>query len=113
MTGLCYFAEAGSYGKQVCRGADRDGRPATFSQGSQEIENGLLIAPAELIEIANDRSGLRLPGTDGWLGLGSGARVVRYGLHQVRGAAVVQEEDSLSEAPERGGTELVSRGKTL
>jgi hypothetical protein len=41
------------------------------------------------------------------------ARMRMDGLNQICGPAIVQEEDSLAQAPERGGAELVASGSSL
>ena len=43
----------------------------------------------------------------------AGTAVVADGLHQIGGAAIVEEKDALTEAPEGSGAELVRAGAAL
>ena len=50
---------------------------------------------------------------DYFICLAANAPVISDGLHEVGCSAVMQEEDPLSDAPERSGSELVGTGATL
>src|SRR5260370_11536116 len=45
--------------------------------------------------------------------LAATALVISDGFHQVSRASIMEEEDALSDAPERSGSELVGAGPTL
>ena len=45
--------------------------------------------------------------------LAAKALVISDGFHQVGRPSIMEEEDALSDAPERGGSELVGAGTTL
>lgn len=50
---------------------------------------------------------------DYFICLAANAPVISDGLHEVGRSSVMQEEDALSDAPERSGSELVGTGATL
>src|SRR5450631_222346 len=62
---------------------------------AEEVQDVLLVGGRQQVEVADHRirfrSGAGMSGDDG---------------KQILGAAVMQEEDALADAPERGGTEL-------
>jgi len=69
---------------------------------TQEIDDFLLLLSSELVELL-----------DYFIRLAANAPVIADGLHEVGRPAVMQEEDALSDAPERSGAELVRAGATL
>src|SRR5437773_5134094 len=71
-------------------------------QGTQEIQNILSLAGAEVVKVVLDRGGLAAT-----------TIVALNGADQVLAAAIVQEEDPLSQAPQRRSAELVSTGPAL
>ena len=56
----------------------------------------------QLSEIADDGVGFR-----------AGAGMFADGVEEIRSTAIVEEEDALTEAPERRGAELVGTGSAL
>src|SRR6266852_4537947 len=71
-------------------------------QRAQEVQYLLLLRGAEVGEILLHRSGFAAPA-----GMGLNRR------QQVRAAAIVQQEDSLPQTPQRSGAELVAAGAAL
>lgn len=51
--------------------------------------------------------------SDDLICLAAKALVISDGFHQVVRPSIMEEEDALSDAPERGGSELVGAGATL
>src|SRR5262245_4464462 len=77
-------------------------------QRAQEVQQVLLLSFAQGAEVIDHPVGL------GWLEPGvARALVSQDGLHEVAGAAVVQEEEPLAETPQRRGAELVALGGPL
>src|SRR5215471_5093774 len=68
----------------------------------QEIDDFLLLLNTQLIEMFDDL-----------ICLAAAALVILDGFHQVSRASIMEEEDALSGAPERSGSELVGTGPTL
>ena len=66
------------------------------------MDDFLLLLNGQLIEVFNDP-----------IGLAAVALVSLDGINQVGGTSIVEEEDALSDAPERSGSELVGAGATL
>src|ERR1700723_2126688 len=77
-------------------------RTRFWSERTQEIDDFLLLLSSEPIEML-----------DYFICLAANAPVIADGLHEVGRPAVMQEEDALSDAPERSGSELVRAGATL
>src|SRR5713226_9288333 len=71
-------------------------------QRAQEVQQVLLLRLVELIELVDDGTGL-----GGLESVVAGALVRPDGHEQVAGAAVVEEEDALAEAPERRRPEFI------
>jgi len=69
---------------------------------AQKINDLLLLLLAQLVELLNDI-----------IGLASFAVVCSDGVDQIGRSSVMQEEDALSDAPERSGSELVRAGAAL
>jgi hypothetical protein len=69
---------------------------------TQEIDDFLLLLSSERIEML-----------DYFICLAANAPVISDGLHEVGRSSVMEEEDALSDAPERSGSELVRAGATL
>src|SRR5437879_7083404 len=69
---------------------------------TQEVQQRLLVGPAQHVEVVDDRVRLR-----------ARARMRLDGLDQILGAAVMQEEDALSDAPQRCAAELASARTAL
>src|SRR5262245_8892940 len=80
----------------------RRGPTGLTLQRAQEVEDVLLASLAEIVEVGDDA-----------VRLGAGARVLANGALEVRGPAVVQEEDPLSQAPQRSAAELPRAGFAL
>src|SRR5215470_3270107 len=70
-------------------------------QGAEEIEQVLLLTLAEVVEVVDDRVRLRRV-----VLRRAAALVLPDRFDQVLGPSVMQEEDALTQAPERGGAEL-------
>jgi hypothetical protein len=77
-------------------------------QRAQEVDNVLLLARLQVIESVDDLGSLRA-------NLPSGAITCMQlnGSHNVIGAAVMQEEDPLTRAPQRRGAEFIALRLTL
>lgn len=71
-------------------------------QRPQEVQQGLLIGLAQLIEVLDYLIGFR-----------PRARVLRDSCHEVVGAPVMQEEQALADTPQRCGPELLASGIAL
>jgi len=69
---------------------------------TQEIDDFLLFLSSKRIEMLNY-----------FVCLAALAPVISDSLHEIRRSSVVEEEDALSDAPERSGSELVRAGATL
>jgi hypothetical protein len=69
---------------------------------SQEIDNVLLFLSPQPIKVIDDP-----------VGLAPGASVFLDSFHQVGCASVVEEEDALSNPPERSGSEFIGAGAPL
>jgi hypothetical protein len=68
----------------------------------QEIDDFLLLLSTQLIEMFDDL-----------ICLAATALVISDGVQEVGRPSVMEEEDALSDAPERSGSELVGAGTTL
>ena|ERR1700687_3420982 len=68
----------------------------------QEIDDLLLLLRSQPIEMF-----------DHLICFAATALVIADGFHQVGRASIMEEEDALSDAPERSGPELVGPGATL
>ncbi len=76
---------------------------ALFSlERTQEIDDFLLLLSSQLIEMFDDL-----------ICLAATALVISDGVHEVGRSSVMEEEDALSDAPERSCAELVGAGTTL
>src|SRR5437867_11899023 len=102
-------SRASSYGAGW-RSRDGPGRAARRApvdsrrlQRAQEVQQMMLVAVAETLELEDHRVRLRRPEL-----AVAAAAMGEDGLHQVSRAAVVQEEDPLAEPPEGRGPELVA-----
>src|SRR5262249_41663616 len=84
---------------QRAAGAERNLKFATGDQleRTQEVQDRLPVAARQLIVVLDHLVGLR-----------SAARVLRDRYAQVVGASVMQEEDALTDAPQRSRSELVT-----
>lgn len=72
-------------------------------KGAQEVEKILLLLRSELpVEVVDD--GVRFRALAG---------VLLDGVEQIAGTAIVQEENTLAEAPERRRAELIGAGCAL
>ena len=71
-------------------------------EGAQKIDDFLLFLNGQLIEMVDDP-----------IGLAAFALVSPDGLNQVGRASVMEKEDALSDAPQRGGSELVRASGAL
>jgi len=71
-------------------------------EGAQEIDDFLLRLSAQLIEVF-----------DGPISLAAMTLVSPDGLKQVGRSSIMEEEDALSDAPERSSSELVGARATL
>lgn len=71
-------------------------------QGTQEVQDILLLALTEVVEVLLHSSGFAAL-----------AAVRLDGPHEISRAAIVQQEYSLSQAPQWRGTELVAPGGAL
>ena len=71
-------------------------------EGPQEINDFLLLLSSQSSEIFDDL-----------ICLAAIAPVISDGFHQVGRPPIMEEEDALSDAPERSGSELVGAGATL
>ena len=69
---------------------------------TQEIDDFLLLLSSERIEML-----------DYFIRLAANASVISDGLNEVGRSSVMEEEDALSDAPERGRSELVGAGAAL
>ena len=78
-------------------------------QRSQEIQQVLLRPIVQAVEVGDHlvrlRGSARQPGAPAGVGLD--------GLYEVRRAPVMQQEDALTEAPQRGCSELIRTGLPL
>jgi hypothetical protein len=72
------------------------------SKRAQEVQQGLLIGLAQLIEVCDHLIGFR-----------PRARVLRDSCHEVVAAAVMQEEQALADTPQRRRPELLAIGIAL
>jgi hypothetical protein len=91
------------------RGADvrAPGRERS-SERAEEVEQILFLALVEAVELIDHRICLRRPEPAVAIASMGSDRV-----DKVARAAVVEEEDALAEAPQRGGPELVAPGRAL
>jgi len=98
---------------------------------TQEIQDVLFLCSSERVEVCNYRVGFRVASLSLFQRLKglavdyelvkvlvgeaihAGAGMLRDGLKQVSRAAIMHEEQPLSQAPQRGGTELVWFGVSL
>lgn len=79
------------------------GLKALFSlERTQEVDDFLLLLSSEHIEVL-----------DYFICLAANAPMISDRLHEVGRSSVMKEEDALSDAPERSGSELVRSGATL
>jgi hypothetical protein len=69
---------------------------AICSQGAQEIDDSLLL-----------RNGQSIKPFDDLIGLASCALVSPDGVNEVGGTSIMKEEDALSGAPKRSGSEFI------
>src|SRR5579864_1179552 len=69
---------------------------------AQEIDDFLLLLSGQPIELFDDL-----------ICFAATALVISDGDHEVGRASIVEEEDALSDAPERSGSELVGAGSAL
>lgn len=76
--------------------------PEPLLEGAQKINDLLLFLNGQLIEMVDDP-----------IGLAAFALVSPDGLNQVGRPSVMEKEDALSDAPERGGSELIRAGGAL
>ena len=89
-----------------------------FLQRAQEIQNRLLIARAQIEKILDYLVRLRGEAEQSrdngaWLGANEKTSMVQDCLEQIAGPAIVQEEQSLAEAPQRRSAELIAPRATL
>src|SRR5262247_556170 len=88
----------------------RRGEPGApeILQRAQEVQEILLVALAKAVVVVDDAVRLR-----GRVSRVAPAPVLLDRLDEIAGAPVVEEEDPLSEAPQRRGPELVGPGPSL
>jgi hypothetical protein len=93
-------------------------RCRTLLQRAQEIQNRLLIARAQfekvvdyLVRLRGEAEQSRENGA--WLGAYEKTAMVQDRLEQIAGPAIVQEEQSLAEAPQRRSAELIAARQSL
>src|SRR5208282_215310 len=87
-------------------------------QRAQKVQNVLNLRRAERVEVVDHGVGFRatvlLAGIATALALtGAAETVVSDGLQQVRRASVVQEKQTLTDAPQRSRAELIRPGRAL
>jgi hypothetical protein len=71
-------------------------------EGTQKVDDFLLFLNGQLIEMVDDP-----------IGLAASALVSPDGLNEVGRASVMEKEDALSDAPQRGGSEFVRASGAL
>src|SRR5437867_10913634 len=82
--------------------------PRQSLEAAQEVQKILLLVLVEVVEVIDD--GVRLRRSESQV---PGALVGLNRLEQIIRPSVVQEEDALSQPPERRGQELVALGLPL